>query len=196
MLQGQKSDEDLFIGDIIVNAKPIRRRSSKYYVPEFVYGGGLYPSYAGGGGFVMSGHTARRLSSACQQVLNINNQRLKPFFCLIFLWKLLINDFVYTSRWSCSPLMMSFWECASRWSVSNHSATRVFGPLEFPDHLQHPTFRRSTLVSTGNSWSFTASACLKFGSCGTFCMTPNWAVTTGQAQRPGPSGGGGRRERR
>ncbi|XP_039987946.1 UDP-GlcNAc:betaGal beta-1,3-N-acetylglucosaminyltransferase 9 isoform X2 [Xiphias gladius] len=68
MLQGKKSDEDLFVGDIIIHAKPIRRRSSKYYVPEFVYGGGLYPNYAGGGGFVMSGHTARRLSSACQQV--------------------------------------------------------------------------------------------------------------------------------
>ncbi|XP_071361900.1 UDP-GlcNAc:betaGal beta-1,3-N-acetylglucosaminyltransferase 9 [Trachinotus anak] len=68
MLQGQKPDEDLFVGDIIINAKPIRRRSSKYFVPEFVYGGGLYPNYAGGGGFVMSGHTARRLSSACQQV--------------------------------------------------------------------------------------------------------------------------------
>lgn len=69
MLQGQKPDEDLFVGDIIVNAKPIRRRSSKYYIPEFIYGVGLYPNYAGGGGFVMSGHTARRLSSACQQVL-------------------------------------------------------------------------------------------------------------------------------
>lgn len=68
LLQGQKADEDLFIGDIIVNAKPIRRRSSKYFVPEFVYGGNLYPSYAGGGGFVMSGYTARRLSLACQQV--------------------------------------------------------------------------------------------------------------------------------
>ncbi|XP_039663959.1 UDP-GlcNAc:betaGal beta-1,3-N-acetylglucosaminyltransferase 9 isoform X3 [Perca fluviatilis] len=68
MLQGQKPDTDLFVGDIIIHAKPIRRRSSKYYVPEFVYGGGLYPNYAGGGGFVMSGHTARRLSSACQQV--------------------------------------------------------------------------------------------------------------------------------
>ncbi|XP_073328807.1 UDP-GlcNAc:betaGal beta-1,3-N-acetylglucosaminyltransferase 9 [Pagrus major] len=68
MLQGRKPDEDLFVGDIIINAKPIRRRSSKYYVPEFVYGVGLYPNYAGGGGFVMSGHTARRLSSACQQV--------------------------------------------------------------------------------------------------------------------------------
>lgn len=69
MLQGQKPDTDLFVGDIIIHAKPIRRRSSKYYVPEFLYGGGLYPNYAGGGGFVMSGHTARRLSSACQQVL-------------------------------------------------------------------------------------------------------------------------------
>ncbi|XP_051238664.1 UDP-GlcNAc:betaGal beta-1,3-N-acetylglucosaminyltransferase 9 isoform X2 [Dicentrarchus labrax] len=68
MLQGQKPDEDLFVGDIIINAKPIRRRSSKYYVPEFIYGVSLYPNYAGGGGFVMSGHTARRLSSACQQV--------------------------------------------------------------------------------------------------------------------------------
>ncbi|XP_019732448.1 UDP-GlcNAc:betaGal beta-1,3-N-acetylglucosaminyltransferase 9 [Hippocampus comes] len=68
MLQGEKSNEDLFIGDIIVNAKPIRRRTSKYYVPEYVYGSALYPSYAGGGGFVMSGHTARRLSVSCQQV--------------------------------------------------------------------------------------------------------------------------------
>nr|XP_020459913.1 UDP-GlcNAc:betaGal beta-1,3-N-acetylglucosaminyltransferase 9 isoform X2 [Monopterus albus] len=68
MLQFQKPEEDLFVGDIIIHAKPIRRRSSKYYVPKLVYGGELYPDYAGGGGFVMSGHTARRLSSACQQV--------------------------------------------------------------------------------------------------------------------------------
>lgn len=81
MLQGQKSDEDLFVGDIIFHAKPIRRRSSKYYVPEFMYGGGLYPSYAGGGGFVMSGHTARRLSSSCQQVLNSLKKKFNNFVC-------------------------------------------------------------------------------------------------------------------
>lgn len=79
MLQGQKPDEDLFVGDIIVNAKPIRRRSSKYYVPEFIYGVALYPNYAGGGGFVMSGHTALRLSSACQQVRQISGTVLTFF---------------------------------------------------------------------------------------------------------------------
>ncbi|XP_023826463.1 UDP-GlcNAc:betaGal beta-1,3-N-acetylglucosaminyltransferase 9 [Salvelinus sp. IW2-2015] len=68
MVKGQKPDKDLFVGDIIHHAHPIRRRSSKYFVPEFVYGQTMYPSYAGGGGFVMSGHTARRLSEACQQV--------------------------------------------------------------------------------------------------------------------------------
>uniref|UniRef100_H3CKH7 Hexosyltransferase n=2 Tax=Tetraodon nigroviridis TaxID=99883 RepID=H3CKH7_TETNG len=46
MLRGQRSDADLFVGDIIVRAKPIRRRSSKYYVPESVYGAALYPAYA------------------------------------------------------------------------------------------------------------------------------------------------------
>ncbi|XP_030646664.1 UDP-GlcNAc:betaGal beta-1,3-N-acetylglucosaminyltransferase 9 [Chanos chanos] len=68
MLRGQEVDKDLFVGDIIFHARPIRRRNSKYYVPEFVYGQGVYPSYAGGGGFVMSGHTALRLNGACQEV--------------------------------------------------------------------------------------------------------------------------------
>uniref|UniRef100_A0A8C9RYV8 Hexosyltransferase n=1 Tax=Scleropages formosus TaxID=113540 RepID=A0A8C9RYV8_SCLFO len=68
MLWGQEPGRDLFVGDIIVHARPIRRRSSKYFIPEIVYGQGIYPSYAGGGGFVMSGFTARRLHQACQEV--------------------------------------------------------------------------------------------------------------------------------
>lgn len=68
MLEGQKIDKDLFVGDIIVHAKPIRRRNSKYFIPEFIYGQGIYPSYAGGGGFVMSGHTALKLHLACKEV--------------------------------------------------------------------------------------------------------------------------------
>ncbi|XP_036400142.1 UDP-GlcNAc:betaGal beta-1,3-N-acetylglucosaminyltransferase 9 [Megalops cyprinoides] len=68
MLRDRDADGDLFVGDIIFNARPIRRRSSKYFVPEIVYGQGIYPAYAGGGGFVMSGHTARRLNRACEEV--------------------------------------------------------------------------------------------------------------------------------
>ncbi|XP_056117125.1 UDP-GlcNAc:betaGal beta-1,3-N-acetylglucosaminyltransferase 9 [Rhinichthys klamathensis goyatoka] len=68
MLEGQEIDKDLFVGDIIVHARPIRRRNSKYFIPEFIYGQGIYPSYAGGGGFVMSGHTALKLHLACKEV--------------------------------------------------------------------------------------------------------------------------------
>ncbi|XP_064191506.1 UDP-GlcNAc:betaGal beta-1,3-N-acetylglucosaminyltransferase 9 [Anguilla rostrata] len=68
MLREQDANGDLFVGDIIFHARPIRRRNSKYFVPEIVYGQGIYPSYAGGGGFVMSGFTARRLHRACQEV--------------------------------------------------------------------------------------------------------------------------------
>ncbi|KAK2848034.1 hypothetical protein Q7C36_009716 [Tachysurus vachellii] len=68
MLGSRSAGEDFLVGDIIFHAKPIRRRNSKYFVPEFIYGQGIYPSYAGGGGFVMSGHTALRLHLACKEV--------------------------------------------------------------------------------------------------------------------------------
>ncbi|KAG2469576.1 B3GN9 acetylglucosaminyltransferase, partial [Polypterus senegalus] len=68
LLKEQKANQDLFIGDIIYQAQPIRSKKSKYFIPEIVYGQGIYPTYAGGGGFLMSGFTAERLYTACQQV--------------------------------------------------------------------------------------------------------------------------------
>ncbi|XP_072135232.1 UDP-GlcNAc:betaGal beta-1,3-N-acetylglucosaminyltransferase 9 [Mobula birostris] len=60
--------EDLFVGHIIDQALPIRSNRSKYYIPEMMYGSGVYPVYAGGGGFLMSGHTAGRLYGASKEV--------------------------------------------------------------------------------------------------------------------------------
>ncbi|XP_071613115.1 UDP-GlcNAc:betaGal beta-1,3-N-acetylglucosaminyltransferase 9 [Heliangelus exortis] len=67
-LERQDPTEDLFVGDIIYNAHPIRVPKSKYYIPETMYGLSIYPAYAGGGGFLLSSSTMRKLSRACREV--------------------------------------------------------------------------------------------------------------------------------
>uniref|UniRef100_A0A3Q3W9H8 Hexosyltransferase n=1 Tax=Mola mola TaxID=94237 RepID=A0A3Q3W9H8_MOLML len=54
--------KSLFVGDVIVKAKPIRKKENKYYIPEALYNKTHYPPYAGGGGFIMDAALARRLS--------------------------------------------------------------------------------------------------------------------------------------
>lgn len=53
--------KDLFVGDVIFKAKPIRRKDNKYYIPDTLYNKTHYPPYAGGGGFIMNAALARRL---------------------------------------------------------------------------------------------------------------------------------------
>ncbi|XP_030071977.1 UDP-GlcNAc:betaGal beta-1,3-N-acetylglucosaminyltransferase 7 [Microcaecilia unicolor] len=53
--------ENLFVGDVLHNARPIRRKDNKYYIPNALYDKSLYPPYAGGGGFLMGGSLAKRL---------------------------------------------------------------------------------------------------------------------------------------
>uniref|UniRef100_A0A9J7YZX0 Hexosyltransferase n=2 Tax=Cyprinus carpio carpio TaxID=630221 RepID=A0A9J7YZX0_CYPCA len=52
--------QDIFIGDVITNAGPHRTRHLKYYIPESVFRG-VYPPYAGGGGYLYSGNLGLRL---------------------------------------------------------------------------------------------------------------------------------------
>ncbi|XP_022045356.1 N-acetyllactosaminide beta-1,3-N-acetylglucosaminyltransferase 2 [Acanthochromis polyacanthus] len=58
---------DLFVGDVITNAGPHRDKKVKYFVPESLYVG-MYPPYAGGGGYLYSGDVAARLYNASQRV--------------------------------------------------------------------------------------------------------------------------------
>lgn len=60
-LDSSKHNKDLFVGDVIFKARPIRRKDNKYYIPQAMYNKTLYPPYAGGGGFLMDGTLARRL---------------------------------------------------------------------------------------------------------------------------------------
>ncbi|MCI4393917.1 hypothetical protein PGIGA_G00162930 [Pangasianodon gigas] len=59
---------DLFVGDVISEARPHRDKRLKYYIPESVFVG-PYPPYAGGGGYLYSAHVGIRLRNISQQVL-------------------------------------------------------------------------------------------------------------------------------
>uniref|UniRef100_A0A5F8HJV0 Hexosyltransferase n=1 Tax=Monodelphis domestica TaxID=13616 RepID=A0A5F8HJV0_MONDO len=65
-LADRRPDEDLFVGDVLARARPIRKKDNKYYIPTALYGKALYPPYAGGGGFLMAGGLARRLLRASE----------------------------------------------------------------------------------------------------------------------------------
>ncbi|XP_058257704.1 UDP-GlcNAc:betaGal beta-1,3-N-acetylglucosaminyltransferase 7 isoform X2 [Hemibagrus wyckioides] len=60
-LESSKNTKDLFAGDVLFKARPIRKKENKYYIPPTLYNKTQYPPYAGGGGFLMDGPLARRL---------------------------------------------------------------------------------------------------------------------------------------
>ncbi|XP_072245451.1 UDP-GlcNAc:betaGal beta-1,3-N-acetylglucosaminyltransferase 7 isoform X2 [Leuresthes tenuis] len=65
-LQSSSHDKNLFVGDVIFKAKPIRKKENKYYIPQALYNKTYYPPYAGGGGFLMDGALVRRLHWAAE----------------------------------------------------------------------------------------------------------------------------------
>ncbi|XP_051874280.1 UDP-GlcNAc:betaGal beta-1,3-N-acetylglucosaminyltransferase 7 [Pristis pectinata] len=60
--------QNLFVGDVLYKAKPIRKKENKYYIPESLYNKTYYPPYVGGGGFLMAGSLAKRLYSVSESL--------------------------------------------------------------------------------------------------------------------------------
>ncbi|KAI4881342.1 hypothetical protein NFI96_001645 [Prochilodus magdalenae] len=60
-LESSADVKNLFAGDVLFKAKPIRRKENKYYIPQAMYNKTYYPPYAGGGGFLMDSPLARKL---------------------------------------------------------------------------------------------------------------------------------------
>lgn len=58
---------NMFAGDTISKALPIRHHQSKYYIPKELYNQ-RYPPYVGGGGFLMSSQLANRLFAVSKSV--------------------------------------------------------------------------------------------------------------------------------
>ncbi|KAE8603545.1 hypothetical protein XENTR_v10014364 [Xenopus tropicalis] len=61
-----KNNPNLFVGDVLQKARPIRRKDNKYYIPTALYNKTFYPPYAGGGGFLMAGSLVRKLRKASE----------------------------------------------------------------------------------------------------------------------------------
>lgn len=67
-LEDNNGNKHLFTGHLIQNVGPIRSEGSKYYIPVQVQKATSYPPYCGGGGFILSGHTAMVIYKTSQSI--------------------------------------------------------------------------------------------------------------------------------
>lgn len=57
-LPGNNGSSHLYTGYVFEKTAPVRWSGSKYYIPRQITAFDIYPPYCGGGGYLLSGHTA------------------------------------------------------------------------------------------------------------------------------------------
>ncbi|XP_073332560.1 N-acetyllactosaminide beta-1,3-N-acetylglucosaminyltransferase 3-like [Pagrus major] len=67
-LKDNNGRKHLFTGRLRQDTGPIRSSRSKYFIPVQVYKSESYPSYCGGGGYLLSGYTASVIYSMSQSI--------------------------------------------------------------------------------------------------------------------------------
>ena len=148
---------------VILNAKPIRNKESKYYIPQALYNKTLYPSicrwrgFSDGRGAWRGGFTRSR----------------KP--------------------WSCTPSTMSFWACVCevlRVTPIKHSAFKTFGLVRNKSSKMNrePCFFKSMIV-VHKLLSIRPHAHVEPGETGTWSAQRRWRSYSG-TRTPGKDGTG------
>ncbi|KAM9763070.1 N-acetyllactosaminide beta-1,3-N-acetylglucosaminyltransferase 3-like [Menidia menidia] len=67
-LPDNNGSKHLFTGHLLATERPVRWAPSKYYIPTQIQESNFYPPYCGGGGFLMSGYTAKVIHRTAQDV--------------------------------------------------------------------------------------------------------------------------------
>ncbi|XP_030644456.1 N-acetyllactosaminide beta-1,3-N-acetylglucosaminyltransferase 3-like [Chanos chanos] len=81
-LPGNDGSKHLYVGHLIQWVGPIRNPGSKYYIPVQVHESDFYPPYCGGGGFLLSGFTARTIYNMSQSIIILPIDDLIVTMCL------------------------------------------------------------------------------------------------------------------
>lgn len=58
-LPANNGSRHLYTGYVFENTSPVRWSPSKYFIPPQITAANIYPPYCGGGGYILSGHTAK-----------------------------------------------------------------------------------------------------------------------------------------
>ncbi|XP_072295278.1 N-acetyllactosaminide beta-1,3-N-acetylglucosaminyltransferase 3-like [Eucyclogobius newberryi] len=68
-LPGNDGSGHLYTGFVFKDTGPVRYKKSKYYIPEQIQESNTYIPYCGGGGYLLSGHTAMVIYNMSQSIV-------------------------------------------------------------------------------------------------------------------------------